>query len=244
MRQYLLYSGSVHIAALAAILLFFRPQLPPLPKTSYTVDFISAAQTRISDEPAPIAAPPVVAAPQPVAALMEQPQKQDAAVIKTTKTRPPKGRPVKENDFALPAPSVLKNQKLAALPQTPAAQPTAEAKPAATAVQAAAPDTGGSAITAEFPNFPYPWYITQVRAALWNEWSSRMPRTGAISTVVGFKIKRDGKIEGAKVDKSSGNKLFDFAALSSAEQAAPFPPLPADYKDSTLSVHVEFKVGE
>ena len=238
MKQYLLYSGSFHVFALAAVFIFFRPQLADLPKTSYTVDFISAAQTRVSDEPVQTAAP---AAPAPA---VTAPAKQEAAVVKTVKAKPVKGRPVKENDFALPAPSVLKNQKLlAAAPKTEAPATDENAAPDPVA-KAAAPDTGGSAITAEFPNFPYPWYITQVRAALWNEWSSRMPRAGAISTVVGFKILRNGKIEAAKVDKSSGNKLFDFAALSSAEQASPFPPLPSDYKESTLAVHVEFKVGE
>ena len=240
MKQYLLYSGSVHVFALAAAFLFLRPQLADLPKTSYTVDFISAAQTRVSDEPVQEAAPAQAA---PAAPIQPAPAKQETTVVKAVKAKPVKGRPVKENDFALPAPSVLKNQKLlAAAPQITA--PATDESAAPTTAAKAAPDTGGSAITAEFPNFPYPWYITQVRAALWNEWSSRMPRAGAISTVVGFKILRSGKIEGAKVDKSSGNKLFDFAALSSAEQASPFPPLPSDYKESTLAVHVEFKVGQ
>lgn len=241
MKQYLLYSGSVHVFALAAAFLFLRPQLADLPKTSYTVDFISAAQTRVSDAPVQQSAPAQAAPPAPPDTKVQPTAaQQETTVVKTVKAKPIKGKPVKENDFALPAPSVLKNQKLlAAVPQT-----TAPATDDSAALAKTAPDTGGSAITAEFPNFPYPWYITQVRAALWNEWSSRMPRAGAISTVVGFKILRSGKMEGLKVDKSSGNKLFDFAALSSAEQASPFPPLPSDYKENTLTVHVEFKVGQ
>lgn len=239
MKQYLLYSGSVHTALLAAAFLLVKPQLSEL-KTSYSVDFIAATQSSVTEAPAAPAQTPEPAPAQPPAAKAETPKAEPS--IAPVKAKPSR-KTVRENDFALPAPSVLQKQSLASLPSL--AAPEENAKPAAQAQpQRAASDTGGSAITAEFPNFPYPWYITQVRAALWNEWSTRMPSAVAISTVVGFRIQRNGKIEGVKVDKSSGNKLFDFAALSSAEQAAPFPPLPSDYKDSVLDVHVEFKVGQ
>ncbi|NLO90941.1 MAG: TonB C-terminal domain-containing protein, partial [Elusimicrobia bacterium] len=223
----------------AAAFLLVKPQLSEL-KTSYSVDFIAATQSSVTEAPAAPAQTPEPAPAQPPAAKAETPKAEPS--IAPVKAKPSR-KTVKENDFALPAPSVLQKQSLASLPSL--AAPEENAKPAAQAQpQRAASDTGGTAITAEFPNFPYPWYITQVRAALWNEWSTRMPSAGAISTVVGFRIQRNGKIEGVKVDKSSGNKLFDFAALSSAEQAAPFPPLPSDYKDSALDVHVEFKVGQ
>jgi protein TonB len=97
-------------------------------------------------------------------------------------------------------------------------------------------------ISADFPDFPYPWYITQVRVSLWNEWSSRMPRSGDISAGIVFTIKRDGTIKKTKVENKSGNKLFDFAAISSVEQATPFPPLPKGYTKKDLVVHVEFKI--
>ncbi len=102
----------------------------------------------------------------------------------------------------------------------------------------------GGAMTAEFPNFPYPWYITQVRASLWNQWSARMPSGGRLAAVIGFQIGKGGAVSAIKAERSSGNKLFDFAAMSAVEASAPFPPLPREYKQKTLSVHVEFKVAE
>lgn len=104
------------------------------------------------------------------------------------------------------------------------------------------PQEGG--VKAEFADFPYPWYITQVRASLWNEWSKRMPTSGEVACVAVFKITQNGKIKDLEIEKSSGNKLFDFAASASVQSAADFPPLPEDYKEDELTVHVEFKVIE
>ncbi|MCX5785828.1 MAG: TonB family protein [Elusimicrobia bacterium] len=101
-------------------------------------------------------------------------------------------------------------------------------------------ETGSTLIT-DTNNFPYPWFITQVREALWNAWSAKMPSGGALKCTVKFDILRGGAAKSITVEKSSGNRLFDYAAQSSVESAAPFPPLPEDFYEERLSVHVEFK---
>ena len=100
----------------------------------------------------------------------------------------------------------------------------------------------GSPLITDTANFPYPWYITQVREALWNAWTAKMPSGGALKCTVKFEIARDGAAKSVMVEKSSGNRLFDYAAQSSSESAAPFPPLPEDFYEDRLTVHVEFKV--
>ncbi|HBE87973.1 MAG TPA: hypothetical protein DDW67_02405 [Elusimicrobia bacterium] len=106
--------------------------------------------------------------------------------------------------------------------------------------------TGGgeTGLSADFSNFPYPWYITQVREALWNAWTQRMPTAGALRCTVSFDITRDGSARSVSVSKSSGNRLFDHAARGAAEAAAPFPRLPDDFFEDKLTVHVEFKSTE
>jgi protein TonB len=64
-------------------------------------------------------------------------------------------------------------------------------------------------------------------------------RDGTQPQVV-FEIGRDGKIAGLKVEKSSGNPLYDQAALRAITEATPFPPLPEDFKESFLRVHLGF----
>jgi len=224
-RQYLIYSGTFHVAAAVLMLIFFRPMLNrAVEQTVYTVDFVgapaqAAAYSAAPAAPKPIAAQPAAAKPAP---------RQSREIIDSRKPAP------------LAPPSVLAKYHLpsASVPSEAAPQQQAES-----AVSEAPPsDTGG--VSTDFPDFPYPWYITQVRAALWSEWSSRMPRGGAIGATVRFKITRNGAVESLSIEKPSGNKLFDFAALASVEQAAPFPPLPRDYKQAALTAHVEFRTAQ
>ena len=116
---------------------------------------------------------------------------------------------------------------------------------------AKAAGTGGSAskegefaggnIQTDFANFPYPWYITQVRNSLWIEWEKRRPAGTELSALVSFAIARDGKIKDLQVDRKSGDDTFDFAATSAVINAGPFPPLPMLYEKDELTVTLELK---
>jgi protein TonB len=134
-----------------------------------------------------------------------------------------------EDDFsgsALPKPSILASGAKLFDPETP---------------KAAAAGDGGTPLVMDSANFPYPWYITQVREALWNAWTERMPTAGSLRCTVKFTISRNGSVKGVSVEKSAGNRLFDNAAESAVQAAAPFPPLPDDFYEDRLTVHVEFK---
>ena len=106
---------------------------------------------------------------------------------------------------------------------------------------AGASGENGTPLTTDSANFPYPWYITQVREALWTAWTEKMPSGGSLRCTVRFTINRNGSIKGVSVEKTSGNRLFDNAAESSVHSAAPFAALPDDFYEDRLTVHVEFK---
>ncbi|MDR0734295.1 MAG: TonB family protein [Elusimicrobiota bacterium] len=105
-------------------------------------------------------------------------------------------------------------------------------------------DGGNNAVRASFTNFPYPWYITQVRDALGREWYKRMPKKTGLSALVSFTIDRHGAIYGVQIEQSSGNESYDYAAMSAAGNSAPYPPLPAGFGRDILTVTVEFKNEE
>ena len=90
------------------------------------------------------------------------------------------------------------------------------------------------------PNFPYPWYLTTVRSALWDRWAERMPPAGGECRVV-FTILRDGGVVDLRAESSSGDGGLDYAALSAVKEASPFPPLPRGFRDPFLKVHVSFR---
>jgi len=97
-------------------------------------------------------------------------------------------------------------------------------------------------VQASFTNFPYPWYITQVRNALWTTWQKYKPKSGrGLSSIISFNIDRNGAVFEVQLEKSSGDDAYDYSALNSARDSGPYPALPADFKKEILTVTVEFK---
>lgn len=100
-------------------------------------------------------------------------------------------------------------------------------------------DQGGGIKTDN--DFPYPWYISKLRTKLWDNWQEQTIIAKEVSAIIKFKIHRNGEILDIEIDKSSGNKLFDYSALNSVIKIKNFDPLPIDFKDNYLTVYVEFK---
>ena len=218
MRSYLLYSSSAHFVLLAALFFAGRHAVGAKKQQAYYIDFIgpSSVVTMAKAADAP--------GRSDIAAAKAAPAAKTAAKAPTSAA---KAEPPDEDDFsggALPKPSVLSGG--AKLFETEKPAPGGE---------------GGTPLITDSANFPYPWYITQVREALWNSWTSRMPSAGSLRCTVRFSISREGDIKSVSVEKSSGNRLFDNAAESAAQAAAPFEPLPDDFFEDRLTVHVEFK---
>ncbi|MBQ2313261.1 MAG: TonB C-terminal domain-containing protein, partial [Elusimicrobiaceae bacterium] len=65
-------------------------------------------------------------------------------------------------------------------------------------------------VQASFTNFPYPWYITQVRNALWNAWQKTKPKNGqGLSTLVSFNIDKNGAVFEVQIERSSKDDAYD-----------------------------------
>lgn len=222
MNWYLVYSGGLHaLAALLVILLL----APGAGKTSatYTIDFIGSG--KVQAVTAPRASKTSVKTPQPAQEAVAQEPAKKAYVSKTeisTKPSPKKqvAQPTASTqEKPLGEPSVLDDDDEAGETES----------------------FEGGNITTDFANFPYPWYITQVRNSLWVEWEKRRPVGNVLSAMVSFAIARDGKIKNLKTQRSSGDDTFDFAATSAVINAGPFAPLPMYYEKDELTITVEFK---
>jgi len=218
MRSYLLYSSSIHFSVLAFIFFISRNALNPKQNPAYYIDFIGASKVVTMEKAAAAEGSP--AEPAPKAGLTAKAPKSSEPAEKAD-----------DDDFssgALQKPSILSS----------GARLFDEGE-----------KTGGTSGENGTPvvtdaTFPYPWYITQVREALWTNWTEKMPSRGSLRCTVTFTINRDGSIKGVSVEKPSGNRLFDNAAESSARASAPFAPLPDDFYEDRLTVHVEFKARD
>ncbi|MBO7605191.1 MAG: TonB family protein, partial [Elusimicrobiaceae bacterium] len=85
-------------------------------------------------------------------------------------------------------------------------------------------------VQASFTNFPYPWYITQVRNALWTSWQKTKPKNDrGLSALVSFNIDRNGAVFQVQIEKSSRDEAYDYAAMSAVKNSDPYPPLPEGF---------------
>ncbi|ACC98002.1 Putative periplasmic protein TonB [Elusimicrobium minutum Pei191] len=239
-NRYFFISGVLH--ALMAGFLFFviMPASVKKPLATYTIDFLGASfqapadgsDSKKSDEPTPTPAAPKEEAKKEEIKKPETPvaDKKAYAAKSQITTKP---QPAPKKKIVLGTPSILADNEK---------EKKAEAaKTSAKAGSSQGEGDGVGGIKTDFPNFPFPWYITQVRNALWTEWEKRKPKQANVAALVTFAIQRDGSIKNLKVSKASGNELYDYAAKTSVDAAAPFPPLPAEFEKSELTVTVEFK---
>jgi protein TonB len=133
---------------------------------------------------------------------------------------------------------------------TPAPAPTPVAPPAA-AVAAATPPalgqaTGSSqgkgAISMSASDFPFMWYLQTIQRKVNEKWSPPA-RSAETNAVVVFEIGRDGQLRNPAVERSSGDTLYDQAALRAIVEAHPFPPLPDEFKQPALKIHLGFNLS-
>lgn len=224
LKPYLAYSFGLH-AALAVLALKILSGAPAPSGAVYTIDFVGPTATLLNTGSAG-ALPKQELAPEP-AAVKPPPQVEFDEF----------GRRRRKRRFLLPRPSLLKGLR------EKAPKEEAVSKGEAQPVPASEPASGGGAgagVATDMPNFPYPWYISQVRQALWNLWSSRMPKEAGECVVV-FSILPAGGIVDLRTESSSGDSAFDLTALGAAQDAAPFPPLPRGFAEPFLKIHVTLK---
>jgi protein TonB len=97
---------------------------------------------------------------------------------------------------------------------------------------------GAGAITVNVTDFPHAWYMREIQRKIGQKWDGRA-RDGQQPVAV-FQIGRDGQVSNVAIEKTSGNTLYDLAALRAITEASPFPPLPSDFQGSWLRVHLGF----
>lgn len=141
-------------------------------------------------------------------------------------------------DKELPAAALPRGQsepepkRVVAPPTPPAAPPPAPLGQAAGSIQ------GAGAVTLSVSDFPYAWYIQAIHRKIQERWEGRAA-DGRQPEVI-FEIGGDGKLRRLVIGKSSGNPAYDQLALRAVGDANPFPPLPAGFGKSSLTVGLQF----
>lgn len=199
---------------------------------------VNAISIQFAKMPAMSSPAATKAAPKKVAApAIEEPK----PVIQEPKPVPEKPAPEPVKNTVPLSPFGRSTKKGSEAPATPVTSaPSLAGEPGMTST---APEIaiGGSGVTGiEGGDFPYTLYIQGMHRKIGAGWLRPQAAPGA-TTVVYFRIARDGKITDAKVETSSGNGTFDRAALSAVRSASPLNPLPFAYAGTYLGVHLTFR---
>lgn len=100
----------------------------------------------------------------------------------------------------------------------------------------------GTRLTAlNAPEIQYISYFAGIKRKIELVWGYPANAGGVEGDViVDFVIGRSGRLEGANMIRSSGNKALDEEALGAIRKAAPFMPIPAEYKIANLQIRAHF----
>ena len=101
---------------------------------------------------------------------------------------------------------------------------------------------GAGAVTINVTDFPFAWYLAAVQRKITERWEGRALQ--GRQPVAVFAIGRDGRVSALAIEKPSGNPYYDQAALRAIREAEPFPPLPAEFSESQLRIHLGFNFAQ
>lgn len=98
---------------------------------------------------------------------------------------------------------------------------------------------GGTGAYLDVGDFCCPEYLTTMLQLIERNWSNKQQVAG--ETLMTFRIERNGTITGVQVERSSGYQALDFTAQRALLLTRQLPPLPADFPNPSLTVHLRFQ---
>lgn len=93
-------------------------------------------------------------------------------------------------------------------------------------------------------SFPFTYYLQIIIDRVSGNWFTSLVDPGIkgnFQTTVYFRILRDGRISSLKIEESSGMRSLDLSALRAVQSSSPFPPLPKEYEEEYLGIHLIFE---
>ena len=72
------------------------------------------------------------------------------------------------------------------------------------------------------------FYYSIISRKIWQQWTYPNAQTAGLEVIISIKIDEKGEVVSQKVEKSSGNLLFDRSAIKAISKASPLPPPPEE----------------
>ena len=223
---------------IAAILVLAAPQWEGRLEVPRTVMTIS-----LGGSPGPGTSGVTPISGRPIRQVLEGPR-----VLRSTRLRV-----LKIPEMTAPAPNARTRSEPRVTPAPPDAKgraPTGgpEIQPGTAVVETGAKGAGfglssgggsGTGGYLDVGNFCCPDYLVTMQQLIRRNWNEKQPMAG--ESTVKFTLMRDGLITGVELERSSGYAALDIESQRALLLTRQLPALPAQFPDSTLTVHLRFQ---
>lgn len=240
LRKMLLISLGVHLVLSVLVLFMPAPSIEDEAPPEVMQISLGGAPGPVSGGMTPMGGRPTEAAPPEVlerAPVIAPPAQAPEMVLPKPVVQPPKPKPAPK-----PEPRTA--------PQ--AARPRPTPKAAETKDGNAVAETGGEGVKfglttgggqtggyLDVGDFCCPEYLSTMLQLIQRNWSSKQQVPG--ETVMKFTIQRDGTLSNVELERSSGYFALDQTAQRALLLTRQLPPLPSQYTEPDLTVHLIFR---
>ncbi len=92
--------------------------------------------------------------------------------------------------------------------------------------------------------FNYSYYLNILLSKIGSEWINPFKENEIVlRCVVYFEVSSDGTIRNVRLEEDSGNTIFNESAINAVISTRKLPPLPKEFSEDYLKVHLEFLSG-
>lgn len=178
----------------------------------------------------------VDATPEPVAPI-PPPPKPDIPEPPKTPVKP-KPKPVQVSTVR-----VTRTQAPAPKPRPSPKPPTEEELRAALSK---GPPLGPVGPSAETSGFPFGWYFSLVRQAMYEAWDQPggLAASSGLRVIAELRVSRDGTILRREIIRPSGHALMDESVRKAIHSVSKLPALPDGYSGTTRDIQIAFELTE
>jgi outer membrane biosynthesis protein TonB len=140
---------------------------------------------------------------------------------------------------------VVKKEKAPPEKKTPPKKKTTTQKKTTEEIKKGLPDVSPKVYTGSGRGFTYSYYLNILLSKVRENWQNPFKGQDVVlKSIVYFEIDKRGTIYNIRLEDDSGNELYNETTIRAVALTKRLPPLPQEFSDDYLKVHLEFLTGQ
>jgi len=107
------------------------------------------------------------------------------------------------------------------------------------------PDITPKVYTGSGRGFTYSYYLNILLNKINKSWYNPFKgKDVVLRSIIYFEVDKNGRINNVRLEENSGNQVYNESTMRAVTLAKKLPPLPQEFADDYLKVHLEFLTGK